>query len=168
MRVRVYRVVATGEVVIDCPVARYQSTVETLKHPWRFREDNPDFSPFTMEIRESEDLTAMCAGTNESGSAQFYYDGETLKHDNDRSELLMHVNEIKAKHRKRLTRKLDEELSKETPDPVTVIRLQRDREKVKDWTDEQTYAQAVANLDEDGLAKPKIRAKLSAKMSRGK
>jgi len=165
VRVRIYKVLSSGEVVVDCPVPRYQNRIQECPHPERFRETSAHFDPFTMEIMELSDVQAMCAGTNESGSAQFYYDGETLKHDNDRSELLMHPDEIKEKHRKRLTRKLDEELAKATPDPVAVVKLQRDREKVREMTDEQVYQQALANLDEDGHMKPKVRAKLAAKIA---
>jgi hypothetical protein len=155
MKIRIYKT-PEGEVIVDTPSMKYQALgIEKCPHPGRFRSGEP----FTMEVMEYDALKAL-AVNNEAGSAQFYYEGDVLKHDDDRSVLLMSAGEIKSKHRKRLERKLDEELAKGIPDPVAVVRLQRDKEKVKDMTDAQAYAQALVNMDEDGLAKPIIRTKL--------
>lgn len=159
MKIRIYKT-PEGEVIVDTPSMKYQNIgIEKCPHPGRFRNGEP----FTMTVMEYDDLKAL-AINNEAGSAQFYYEGDVLKHDNDRSELLMTPGEIKAKHAKRLARKLDEELAKGTLDPIAVVKLQRAREKVKEMTDAEAYAQALVNMDEDGLAKPKIRQKLSEKM----
>lgn len=159
MKIRIYKT-PEGEVIVDTPSMKYQELgIEKCPHPGRFRNGEP----FTMEVVEYDALKAL-AVNNEAGSAQFYYEGDTLKHDNDRSELLMHPDEIKSKHAKRLARKLDEELAKETPDALAVVKLQRAREKVKEMTDSEAYAQALVNMDEDGLAKPKIRQKLAEKV----
>jgi len=160
MKVRIYKT-QEGKVIVDTPSMKYQELgIDKCPHPGRFRNGEP----FDIEVMEYDDLVAI-ATNNEAGSAQFYYDGDTLKHDDDRSELLMYVDEIKTKHYKRLEKKIDEELNKATPDPVELIRLRRGQEKAKNMTDVQAYQQALANLIEDGHKKPKIKAKLEAKIN---
>lgn len=159
MKIRIYNT-SEGEVVVDTPSMKYQELgIERCPHPGRFRNGEP----FTMEIMEYDDLKTL-AVNNEAGSAQFYYEGSTLKHDNDWTELLMSKGSIQNKHRERLTKKLDEELAKPSPDAVKIVKLQRDREKIKDMTEKEIYQQALENLIEDGDNKPKIRAKLEAKI----
>ena len=158
MKVRIYK---TGdEVIVDCPSVKYQEVgIERCPHPGRFRNGES----FEVEVMEMADVEAI-ATNNEAGSGQFYYDGTTLKHDDGWNEILMPLDLITMKHRARLVARADAELDKDSPDPIVVARLERDKRKIKDKTDKEMYQQALDNLDEDGHQKPKIRQKLQEKI----
>lgn len=93
----------------------------------------------------------------------------TLYKDLAWEKCLMPIFLIKLKYKDFLNFHLDQELDEESPDPIKVIKLQRSKEKIKDWTELDTYQQALKNLDEKvqkGEAdKPVIRQKLQAKIA---
>lgn len=160
MKVRIYKCQG-GEIVVDVPSNKYQSIgIEKCPHPGRFRGGK---EPFELEVIDYEELKTM-AVNNEAGSSQFYHENGKIKHDNDRSLLLMSTGEIQGKHRKRIERKIDLELEKENPDSVLLIKLQREKEKIIQLSDKGTYQLALKTLDEDGIQKPKIREKLQKKI----
>lgn len=164
MKAKIYRTL-TGEVVVFTPAGRYQKIgVEHCKHPWRFHDDNPDKEEFTMEVMDFAEIAIITDGKNEVGNDQFYYNGNTLKHDTGWNELLMPKSSIVQKHMKRLEKRFDAELAKPNPDAVSVVRLERDRKLFHKKPEKEIYQQALINLNEDGHDKPKIRQKLQAKI----
>jgi hypothetical protein len=76
---------------------------------------------------------------------------------------------IKKRHQFSLNKQLDQELESDAPDPIKIAKLQRAKEKIKDWTDLDTYQQALKNLDERLQKgeddKPVIRQKLKDKIA---
>lgn len=101
-----------------------------------------------------------------------YFDGE-LKKENLKKDLtfeiqLMRSETIKKKYLKKLNEKLDSELNKSIPDPILILKTQREKEKSKDWTEDQWYQQAIKNLDERVIGgesdKPIIRQKILNKI----
>lgn len=160
MKIRVYKI--GDEVVIDCPSERYQGDISKCPHPGRFRRGEP----FEMEVKELSELEQLTQGTNEAGGAQYFYDGKTLKHDNDWSELLMPTCVIRKKQLRRFEDDLNGELAKETPDPIATVRLWK---KIKEWEsgkvdDREIYQAALDNIIKGGINKPKIVTKLQEKL----
>lgn len=102
-----------------------------------------------------------------------YFDGdcikENLKVDTSWEVQLMPEGLIKEKHLTRVNTKLDQELNKQTPSLLDVVKLQRKKEKAKDFKTKEWYQQALANLDErvaNGEPdKPLIRQKLQEKIN---
>jgi hypothetical protein len=159
MKFRIYK---TGEeVVIDCPAMRYQDKIDQCPHPGRFRDGRV---PFEMEVVDGSLLDSI-ASDNESGSEQFYYEDGKLKHDSKWNNILMSVELIKFKQRKRLDREIDTELGKSDSDTLRVLKLQRQQKQIRKLSDTEIYQIAYDNLDKDGLKKPKIRAKLKKKLT---
>lgn len=156
MKVRIYKT-PDGEVVVDTPAMRYQNeNFDKCPHPGRFRNGEP----FEMEVKELSELEAI-AVDNESGSAQFYYEGKKLKHDSGWNELLMPKSRLVSRRKKRLEENLDSELAKTKPNQIKCIRFQRQLQKLKKISDKALYQDALDNLPSD---KPKIREKLLAKL----
>jgi hypothetical protein len=94
-------------------------------------------------------------------------DGRTvIKKDDGWNVKLMPDQLIKKKHLDRLKAKLDAELDKEEPDTITALKLQRNLDKVKEVKITEQHSAfwadiALKNMDEDGISKPDIRAKLN-------
>lgn len=105
---------------------------------------------------------------------QWYHDGNTVKADLSWEIRLMPDQLIKRKHIKRLQAQIGQELEKENPDPVALVKLQRKcdqcKEKKAGNQNEDAYwlEVAQANLDERAAKgesdKPLIREKLTAKL----
>lgn len=87
-----------------------------------------------------------------------------IKKDHNWEQRLMPKFLIKIKHTKRLESKLDIELNKQTPDVVKIVKLQEEKEKIRDWDDKKCYEQALANLVEDGHNKQTIVEMLNKKI----
>lgn len=166
MKIRVYVVKSSREVIIDTPVHLYQNeNFDKCPHPWRFRETNPDKEEFSMRVVTQADLAALVGDTNEAGSAQFYIDEEgNLKHDNQWETLLMHPNLIKAKQLAKLKAKLDLEFNKDAPDKDIVNNLEFELKRVTKLADKGIYKLALANLQASNKTKPSIEAMLKAKI----
>lgn len=165
MRHRIYKVKNTGEVVVDTPSPKYQNeNFDKCPHPWRFRESNPDREDFEMEVITKGQLRAISETKNEAGSAQFYYDASgKLKHDHNWDECEMPVPCVLKRHRDKLERELEEELSKESPDPAKVIRKDRELKKLGKLSEQEVYELALSKLEAEGK-KPKIQEKLRRKI----
>lgn len=157
MKVRIYKT-NSGEVIVDVPVNRYQDKLDECPHPWRFRESNPDKENFEMEIKDVSELEKLIE-KNEAGSSQFYYKGKTLKHDNGWNEILMPLDLLKNKLRKRLENKLDEELENENV--IESLKLNRKIQKLENLSEEELYKMALENLPPD---KTKIKKILEKKL----
>lgn len=105
---------------------------------------------------------------------QWYHEGNTVKADLNWEIRLMPDQLIKRKHIKRLQAQIDEELKKENPDPIALMKLQRKCEQCKDKKagnqNEDSYwlEIAQANLEEritkGESDKPLIQKKLQAKI----
>lgn len=93
--------------------------------------------------------------TDHEYTGQFYLDGDSLKKDEDKTETLMPVKLIKIKYLNRLNKDIDEELSKENPDLVKLMRLNRDKDnflKLKKYDSEESkilYLKALEILPKD-------------------
>jgi len=93
-----------------------------------------------------------------------YFDGNDLKQDKEWKVMLMPPFLIKEKQLERLNDKIDVELEKPDPSPIEIARLTRAKEKLATATDQTLYAQALANIEEDNIDKPVIKAKLEEKL----
>lgn len=101
---------------------------------------------------------------------QLYHDGtDEIKKDLNWQNRLMPSFLIKKKHIKKENEKLDAMLNADIKDPIEIIKLNREIEKVKSFTDKQIYEQALINLDARVAAnepdKPKIRQKIQQKIT---
>lgn len=161
MKARVYKL-SSGEVVVDVPARRYQGKIEECPHPWRFRDSNPNKEPFEVEVKELAEIENIASG-NEGGSAQFYYDGADLKHDDNWEENLMPVPSIIQRKKQRLNKILDAELSKDSPDPVAIIRLDRMLKHLRSITEKQAYEWALKTLKDENI-KANIQKKLQERI----
>lgn len=156
MKCRVYK--NGDDVIYNWPAPMYQTdeTFDTCKVP-------SDLQGLPMAVIHKDDLPQ-----GDYLHEQLYFDGDpskdTLKVDIDWTKKLMPAWVIKQKHQDRLLRKLDAELAKDDPDPVALIKLQREKDQVKDWDDARMYQQALANIEEDNKDKPGIVNKLNAKI----
>lgn len=165
MNHRIYKT-SSGEVVVDTPSMKYQDLgIEHCPHPWRFRDSNPAKESFTMEVVTTAQLETLANNKNEAGSAQFYYDGATLKHDDNWEVLMMPKELVQQKYRAQLMVDLDAELAKPSPDAVAVARLQRKRETVKDMTELEIYTQYQVMLDTAEVGATAARGKVEAKIA---
>lgn len=105
---------------------------------------------------------------------QLYHDGNSVKIDTDWSIRLMPDQLIKKKHLARLCKKIDAELEKETPCPISLAKLQRSHSICKDKkagvnNDDHFWSKiALENLDDHeasgGEEKKTICEKLKAKI----
>ena len=101
---------------------------------------------------------------------KYYMDSNgNLAYDDNYTVILMHFQHIQKKHISRLKKKVDAELSKDTPDIASVLKWQHTITKITSWTPLQSYTQALANLNEDVANgqpdKPAIRALLISKIA---
>lgn len=90
-----------------------------------------------------------------------------IKTDHNWEKVLIPHSELSRKHRARCLKKIEEEHSKDSPDPVKLSKLQWEYEKCKEWGKVEShhiYEVALKNLDEDNLKKPLIREKLKSKI----
>lgn len=178
MKIRIYKVKNTGEIVVDTPSNKYQGHnndcnpscnidhFSLCPHPWRFRESNPNKEDFELEIKTREEMKEITQLKNESGSSQFYYDESgVLRHDHNWDECLMPDSSIIQRHKKILEVELDQELEKESPDPVKVIRKDRELKKLGKLSEQEVYELALSKLEAEGK-KPKIQEKLRKKLGR--
>lgn len=100
--------------------------------------------------------------------AQWYWDGDQVKVDDQWEFVLMPTAIIKKKHIARLNNIIDEAIA--DPDETRIaLRTLREREKCASWDEKQWYDQALINLDDrvakGELDKPVIRQKLQAKVN---
>lgn len=96
---------------------------------------------------------------------QLYTDDNlTVKSDLSWDTCLMPPDAIKPRHINRLNLKIDEELVKNTPNPIKALAWQREISLSEKWTDKKWYEQALINLDENvskgNPDKTQIRSKL--------
>lgn len=100
----------------------------------------------------------------ESYKQRYIEDGQ-LKYDFNWERQIMGVGQIRSRHMNRLNRKIDEELSKESPDILCIERLRRELERCSQWSDKQWYGQALKNMDEDQILKKEVRSKINKRLS---
>lgn len=155
MKCRVYK--NGDKVIYNWPSQKYQDDLSKCKVP----DDLKNLPTIVMDDNELP--------KDKHFIEQLYFDGdikkENLKVDHNWEVKLMPSFLIKSKHIERLNTKIDEEINKKDPDAVKLIKLQREKEQVKDWDEAKTYQQALVNLQEDGHNKPLIVQKLNAKIS---
>lgn len=103
---------------------------------------------------------------------QYYFDGEckdeNLKFDEGWNYCLMPSFLINKKHNKKLNDKASDILSLENLDQINLYKINREKEKIKSYTELEWHEQALKNLDDRVLNgepdKPLIREKLLAKI----
>ena len=101
-----------------------------------------------------------------------HFDGEckkeNLKQDKGWNVRLMPDFLIKQKHLIKLNQKIDQELSKENPDSIKLMKHHREKELCSSFTGKDWAEKALANLDERVAGgepdKPKIRKALKQKI----
>jgi len=162
------------------------------------KKNNKDISivyPNINKFGEGKRSVSECKGIPE-GSDWFIYDGIIDKSDLESREQLywedvdgkteikkdlnwevklMSDQVVKKKHLNRIRKELDGELEKETPDPITVSKLQRSLDKHKEikagpHNEDETWTTiAIQNLDKrvskGESDKPIIRQKLQDKLN---
>jgi hypothetical protein len=161
MKIRVYRI--GEEVIVNIPAPKFQDKIDECPHEGIVQELDP--SAWTMEVITEEQLQALHQDQNEDGSNQYYYDGDTLKHDTDWEENLMSPGLICVKHKALLLAEIDEELGKNNPDAVELVRKDREFKKLHHAKTPlaEIYGLALKKLKAENK-KPKIQAKLQAKI----
>lgn len=163
MKLRIFKK-PDGTIYSSCPLGDFQNkpNFEGCKFP--------DFTKGLeyVDIDESE-----LPPQNQDGGnyfEQIHFDGpckkENIKQDKTWEKCLMPNFLIKQKQEKYLNDQLDAELAKEAPDTVEVIRISRQKDKLKTMTDEEVYQLALDNLDRAELDKPVIRQKLQQKLNK--
>ena len=141
MRCRIYK--RRDEVVVYTPSSKYQGdNFDECKHPSMFINDPYD----SVETKTFDEMAQITQGKNESGNSQFYFEGETLKHDHKWEELVMPRCCIISRHRAALDKELEDELLKEIPDPVAVVKKDRELKKLSKLSMESVYALALDKL----------------------
>ena len=91
--------------------------------------------------------------------------GKTLiKKDFGWNVKLIPYQHIRIKYKKRLLKKIGEELSKETPDQVKLAKLNYELSTIMDKTEKEWYEIALKNIEEDKHSKPDIVNKLNDKI----
>ncbi len=90
--------------------------------------------------------------------------GTLIKKDFGWKVKLIPAAHIRLKHKKRLIRKIGEELANASPDQLAIARLNHELCCIMDKTDKEWYEQALINLAEDGHDKPEIVVKINEKI----
>lgn len=160
MKIRIFKR-EDGSVIYDCPTGIHQNNIENCKIPDLCK--GLDF--ITLDEMEIPPSNSNDGNYHE----MIHFDGpcnkENLKQDKEWKNCLMPVFLIKEKHLKRLEAKIDAELDKADVDPILVVRLSREKEKCKGWTYKEWFQQALVNMEEDEIDKPKIKEKLAKMIS---
>lgn len=141
--------------------------------------DGNNLKPFSEEVSLKKYLSEghsyfLCSDDeipsklNLESRKQLYHDGDAIKIDSAWEVRIMPTALIKQKHHAKLDTKLDAELEKPSPDIVSLMKMQREKDASKNWTDEEWHLQALKNLDEKVQKgepdKPVIRKKLQEKL----
>lgn len=158
MKIRVFKK-PSGGVVYNTPSKRFQ--------------DNIDLCPVPNELKDLEYFVVEDLPES-SWHEQVYCENNILKVDHDWVIMNMPEQLVKIKYLNKVYKKLDDELSKGNPDPISVVKIQRDIVVAKEkkasieFTDRFWVEKAIEGLDErvaKGEAdKPEIRKKLQDKL----
>lgn len=150
-----------GRAILNYVAAKYTNDLENCRIP-------PDLEGLPYVVVSREDIASLEIEYVE----QLYIDGdckkENLKKDIGWENCLMSWSTIRKKHLDNINAKLDTELDNEQPDPVTVLKLQRQKEKCASFSQKDWYQQAIENLDnrvQNGEPdKPVVRQKLLSRI----
>jgi hypothetical protein len=140
---------------VNVPSAKYQGDMDNCKVP----DDLVDCSVMVMDLDEVPQV---------EHSVQLHLDAGVLKSDTAWEKTLMPDALVKMKHLTDIESSLDEKLASDSPDVVTVLRLQREvdisNKEAADNSNKSLYwaGKALEGLDRAEIDKPAIRTKLEA------
>lgn len=171
MKVRIFDT-ENGVVTSRLPWKKFDSNKESEKEfmdKWTILL--PDF-PEECKSSNFIDVEESLIPLPEDSNHQLFFDGEisvqNLKRDKDGAVKIYPLSLLRNKFLKEINSKIDTELEKESPDSISIVRLQREKEKLILLTDKELYEKAIAGLDERVAGgepdKPLIREKLQAKI----
>lgn len=159
MKCRVFKT-SNGGVRYDWPSKEYQEKIEACRIPNALK-DLPYIVIDEFELPSLNSKNGDCF-------EMLYFNGEckkeNLKQDKEWKVCLMPPFLIKKKHLVRCNSKLDEELAKESPDPIKIAKIQREKEKCSTWSEKQWYEQAKTYIIDENIDKPLILEKLNQKI----
>ena len=155
-----------GGVIINCPGSRFQPD-QVDQCPLDIDCDGLEYASVDADIFFQH-------GTDYEYHEQLYCDGPcavgNFRVDTQWTCQVMPTFLVKKKHLHTLNARLDALLAENVPDVMEVVRLQRERETCKAWSDAQWHEQALKNLDARVAGgepdKPAIRKKLQQQLGK--
>ena len=144
---------------VNVPAPKYQDDIDSCKIP-------EGLASCSVMVT---DLDAIPAREH---TAQLYMESDVLKSDTAWEKTLMPDSIVKMKHVANAESQLDAGLALPSPDPIAMLKLQRDaeiskKEEASDTNDSLYWAnKALEGLDRAETDKPAIRTKIEANIAK--